>query len=1364
MIKNKHHTYINTTHKEQQLSIEATVDGEKRVFNIILPPKRVEADLLTKIKFTEGISKGQKVEITSITALSSEVLPSGEVKVVRQGVGSSAGLSKSEILKKSVLLDIETTGLKGGDIIHQIAVYDPTEKKAQLFIPKPELLIQDKAGAGAGGEQALSRRLGRRLVGKRYDVATHTEGKFASTLIEMIKSKEDVSSFGTEIDLAAKEYADGKVTAHQLTEKILPEVKKADPKVIGGIQDYLIEHDRFQAVLMADEEKLKAAKLGVDARGELTPETIQKRRVFQEISSGRVTVPELMDFVSESSGKSRAEVAEKFSGGLSITKHKTIEQLMKTDLAQTLKGKVTWIANASFEAKEFGVWIDSSAEESLDALNLHRKASNTSLAPVDRKTFFEGFQYGRYEAELDTLNLERTKLGEKNVLTKNPFYGILGGVSATSGDPFYTTDLAYNTLKAKAQKSGDYSGLYEGILRHTKEGDVRDILDLVRAQQSQLINEGVLDQKLPSALSMEVQGRFYGYTEQLELGEDKGLSMSLRSDNAIAALKEAESHAAIGDTAITEDRVLQQSMDQLEAKRIVDQGGVQAQELLRQASQGKGAYFRYQTYGSLVQYFTKSATLADGTTSAGLNELLFKQRIGKSMLDVVDRKALTVRTPKPGMRTVEQASKVGELAVKTKIPVSPKTDQVRLTDLDDIFQHLSELKGYGSVDKARLLEEARTTYGGFFVDGALDESQAAQLRTVAMQNAEVADNVIDTFTRRVDTGQFNEAFLKNITHFIGGQKEPRLSITPKAAPLNVGAPSKSIVPPSVPAGRVPVTTAPVAPQPKIPTSAADSVQNTLDRQAKPSVSKGLRSIAKGHLGKYAILTGALAALSPKTAHEETGGELLAPSYDQFLEAQSQFYGNEESYINTIKQKYGRMEGMQESGLSSMMRKAFTDFGSPYQGPAYTQGVLDDHRLRRERHKYVQQQFGMRHFSEQGDVGFFFKKFISTAFRRQHGLAKDSRTLIFGGARPADMERYGGLRGKDLVERRFGSNFSIDVEDADTISIRRKGNINSPLSDFMGTGKQDSMSIRLAGIDAPETAHQDRRAQPFAEKAKQIATELINRAKDVRVVSRPNDVTYGRQVGVVYVDGKNLNLELVKRGAAAYLPYKSKGKPPVYNQKAFEDAQEFAQDSKRGMWNTGYFQAYKEIVRATGETTTFNTLANVRKVATNANLMSIYSLMNQADRAGGVTGQIMADITQTSERFKASQSKNSRSIFKADSKYSNAHELDLQAFGYNTNSINSTLDIIKSDLGEMIKRRGSKTNEYKLNTKSLRENNYHLVKDTLAAKSVHKEAIIKKQQVNELDKMQKYKRQVMMESLQLAANKNIFNSPIQHHRM
>ena len=181
MIKNKYFTYINTTDKEQELVIEAIVDGERTVVNITLPPKKVAADITAEVRIKGGFDQNKKIEIKSVTASSIEVDASGTPKAVTKQVGARAPLSKDEIIKKSVLLDIETTGLRGPDIIHQIALYDPTEKKGLMFRPTPELIVTDKEG----GEQGLSRR-GRRLASRRYDVKSHKDGKFASTLIDMI--------------------------------------------------------------------------------------------------------------------------------------------------------------------------------------------------------------------------------------------------------------------------------------------------------------------------------------------------------------------------------------------------------------------------------------------------------------------------------------------------------------------------------------------------------------------------------------------------------------------------------------------------------------------------------------------------------------------------------------------------------------------------------------------------------------------------------------------------------------------------------------------------------------------------------------------------------------------------------------------------------------------------------------------------------------------------------------------------------------------------------------------------------------------------------------------------------------------------
>ena len=74
-----------------------------------------------------------------------------------------------------------------------------------------------------------------------------------------------------------------------------------------------------------------------------------------------------------------------------------------------------------------------------------------------------------------------------------------------------------------------------------------------------------------------------------------------------------------------------------------------------------------------------------------------------------------------------------------------------------------------------------------------------------------------------------------------------------------------------------------------------------------------------------------------------------------------------------------------------------------------------------------------------------------------------------------------------------------------------------------TSTKDQVKIRLAGIDTPE------RKQPFGNRAKQALAKLAFQ-KQALIEAETKD-RYGRTVGVVFVDGLNVNHELVKQGMA-----------------------------------------------------------------------------------------------------------------------------------------------------------------------------------------------------------------------------------------
>ena len=90
-----------------------------------------------------------------------------------------------------------------------------------------------------------------------------------------------------------------------------------------------------------------------------------------------------------------------------------------------------------------------------------------------------------------------------------------------------------------------------------------------------------------------------------------------------------------------------------------------------------------------------------------------------------------------------------------------------------------------------------------------------------------------------------------------------------------------------------------------------------------------------------------------------------------------------------------------------------------------------------------------------------------------------------------------------------------VTDGDTVKIADNG---------------VKMKIRLVGIDAPETSKKKNQpGQPFSKKSTSYLADLVLN-KSVEVKSYGTD-RYGRTLGVVFVGGKNVNLEIIKAGMA-----------------------------------------------------------------------------------------------------------------------------------------------------------------------------------------------------------------------------------------
>ena len=118
-----------------------------------------------------------------------------------------------------------------------------------------------------------------------------------------------------------------------------------------------------------------------------------------------------------------------------------------------------------------------------------------------------------------------------------------------------------------------------------------------------------------------------------------------------------------------------------------------------------------------------------------------------------------------------------------------------------------------------------------------------------------------------------------------------------------------------------------------------------------------------------------------------------------------------------------------------------------------------------------------------------------------------------------------------------------------------------------TPEQTKLKVRLYGIDAPETDKINNKTgqvnipgQPYGEESMNALANKIM-GKKVRVDILDID-KYRRIVGMIYLDDRNINLEMVKEGyAEAFVEYL---KPPYREE--FLAIQRGTQSARKGIWS------------------------------------------------------------------------------------------------------------------------------------------------------------------------------------------------------
>ena len=110
---------------------------------------------------------------------------------------------------------------------------------------------------------------------------------------------------------------------------------------------------------------------------------------------------------------------------------------------------------------------------------------------------------------------------------------------------------------------------------------------------------------------------------------------------------------------------------------------------------------------------------------------------------------------------------------------------------------------------------------------------------------------------------------------------------------------------------------------------------------------------------------------------------------------------------------------------------------------------------------------------------------------------------------------------------------------------------------------DGLKIRLLQIDAPELAEKE----CFAKESKTALVNLLAKKGTVTLKADPASASfdrYGRALRYIFVGKLNVNLEMVKLGAAA--PYFYQGEKGIYSAAMLKAAQD-AKFYKVGLWKT-----------------------------------------------------------------------------------------------------------------------------------------------------------------------------------------------------
>lgn len=187
-----------------------------------------------------------------------------------------------------------------------------------------------------------------------------------------------------------------------------------------------------------------------------------------------------------------------------------------------------------------------------------------------------------------------------------------------------------------------------------------------------------------------------------------------------------------------------------------------------------------------------------------------------------------------------------------------------------------------------------------------------------------------------------------------------------------------------------------------------------------------------------------------------------------------------------------------------------------------------------------------------------KEILSEGHYKKQGSLMDVSNVY--GSGKIDNTNVNGI----AISQIDSSKVDYAVGDGDTVQVISKG--------FLGFGRRNLGSVRLAGMDTPETAHGGGTgpgAMEESEPPKQYLTNVLSARTGSSVVIGKNQ-TYGRGVGMVVDEsGINYSYETVSQGLGSVL-YRENKYEDLMNQSAFNKAEYVAKKSEKGMWSNPFY--------------------------------------------------------------------------------------------------------------------------------------------------------------------------------------------------